>query len=76
MMFTATQLLAVLAAVTQAHVAQSPLGSDLSSSSKLTINSTLKMNSGHSIPILGFGVWQTYVIDFPSLLLRLDLQLI
>lgn len=60
MFFSTTTLLASLAAVSNAYVAQSqvPLGA----SSKLTINSTIMMNSGHAIPRLGFGVWQTYVL--------------
>jgi hypothetical protein len=57
MLFSTTTLLAGLAAVSNAYVAQSqaPMGA----TSKLNINSTLKMNSGHEIPLLGFGVWQT-----------------
>jgi len=57
MLFTTSQVLAGLAALTAAHVAQKPLTETVSS--KLTINSTVKMNSGHYIPLLGFGVWQT-----------------
>jgi hypothetical protein len=54
---TTTTVLAGLAAVSNAYVVQSqaPMGA----TSKLTINSTVKMNSGHEIPLLGFGVWQT-----------------
>lgn len=58
MLFTTSHMLAGLTALASAHVAQKPLASLISH--RLDINSTAKMNSGHHIPLLGFGVWQTY----------------
>lgn len=61
MLFAASYAVASLAAfVAASDGAQVPLTATISE--KLELNSTLKMNSGHYIPLLGFGVWQTYDI--------------
>ena len=68
MLLTTTSLLAGLVAFTAAaDVAQAPLQSTVSHK-KLKLNSTMKMNSGHHIPILGFGVWQTYDLPMPMMM--------